>query len=51
MVFITFSLAHEDSKKMEKAHTGINSTAFSQLTISGKQLPEVLPGQPSFITE
>ena len=31
MVFITFSLAHEDSKKMEKAYTGFNSSAVSQI--------------------
>jgi hypothetical protein len=31
MVLITFSLAQEDSRKMEKTYTGINSTAASHL--------------------
>ena len=29
MVLITFSLAHEDSKKMQPIYTGINSSAIS----------------------
>jgi hypothetical protein len=29
MVLITFSLAQEDSRKMEKAYTGINTTTAS----------------------
>lgn len=33
MVLITFSLAQEDSKKMEKGYTGINATTASQLLV------------------
>ena len=33
MVLITFSLAQEDSRKMEKMYSGINSTAASQLQV------------------
>jgi len=29
MVLITFSLAQEDTRKMEKAYTGFNATASS----------------------
>lgn len=33
MVLITFSLAQEDSRKMEKMYSGINSSAASQLQV------------------
>ena len=33
MVLITFSLAQEDSKKMEKIYTGINTSAASHLLV------------------
>jgi hypothetical protein len=33
MVFITFSFAQEDSKKMEKMYSGINATAASKLLV------------------
>ncbi len=33
MVLITFSLAQEDSRKMEKMYSGIYSTAASQLQV------------------
>lgn len=33
MVLITFSLAQEDSRKMEKMYSGINTTAASQLQL------------------
>lgn len=42
MVFITFSLAHEDSKKMERAYSGIHSTAISQILIPPQQPQDVL---------
>ena len=31
MVLITFAMAHEDTKKMEKAYTGVNVTASSAI--------------------
>ncbi len=37
MVLITFSLAQEDSKKMEKMYTGANAATASTLTV-GYQL-------------
>lgn len=33
MVLITFSLAQEDSKKMEKIYTGINAGTASRLLV------------------
>ena len=33
MVLITFSLAQEDSRKMEKMYSGINTTAASLLQV------------------
>jgi ribosomal protein S2 len=33
MVLITFSLAQEDSKKMEKVYTGINSNTANRLLV------------------
>ena len=33
MVLITFSLAQEDSRKMEKMYSGINSSTASQLLV------------------
>ena len=33
MVLITFSLAQEDSKKMEKVYTGINSHTANRLMV------------------
>jgi len=32
MVFITFSLAHEDSKKLDQLYTGVVSPATTSLT-------------------
>jgi hypothetical protein len=51
MVFITFSLAHEDSKKMEKAYTGINSSAISHFHLSGMQPPKIVTDQTPFVSE
>jgi hypothetical protein len=33
MVLITFSLAQEDSRKMEKMYTGINASTASRLLV------------------
>ena len=33
MVLITFSLAQEDSRKMEKMYSGINASTVSQLLV------------------
>jgi len=33
LVLITFSLAQEDSRKMEKMYSGINSTTVSRLLV------------------
>ena len=33
MVLITFSLAQEDSRKMEKVYSGINATTASKLQV------------------
>ena len=33
MVFITFSLAQEDSRKMEKMYSGINASTASRLLV------------------
>jgi len=33
MVFITFSLAQEDSKKMEKFYSGVNASTLSHLLV------------------
>ena len=33
MVLITFSLAQEDSRKMEKMYSGINASTASQLLV------------------
>lgn len=38
MVLVTFSLAHEDTKKMEQLHQGVNASSASVLQEwSGKQ--------------
>ena len=39
MVLITFSLAQEDSKKMEKMYTGVNASTASTLIVEQLQLP------------
>ena len=39
MVLITFSLAQEDSKKMEKMSTGVNTTTASTLVADHLQAP------------
>lgn len=39
MVFISFSLAHEDSKKMEKAYSGVTTESAPKLAA----LPETQP--------
>jgi hypothetical protein len=40
LVFITFALAQEDSKKMEKAYTGIQAKSASRLAaVSSLQVP------------
>ena len=39
MVLVTFSLAQEDSKKMEKLNTGINTTTASTLITEYLQMP------------
>lgn len=31
LVLITFAMAHEDTKKMEKAYAGVNATASSAI--------------------
>ena len=51
MVFITFSLAHEDSKKMEKVYTGLNTSALSHLNFTGKQQQTSQPDHGPFDTE
>jgi hypothetical protein len=38
MVFIIFSLAHEDSKKMGKGYTGINNYTATKLASLQKEL-------------
>jgi hypothetical protein len=38
MVFVIFSLAHEDSKKMEQGYTGINSYTAAKLASIKKEL-------------
>ncbi len=40
MVLITFSLAQEDSKKMEKIYTGANATTTAKL-VAGHHTTEV----------
>jgi len=39
MVLITFSLAQEDSKKMEKMSTGVNTNTVSTLVAEHVQAP------------
>lgn len=39
MVLITFSLAQEDSKKMEKMYTGVNTSTASTLIAQDLQIP------------
>lgn len=45
MVLITFSLAQEDSRKMEKMYSGINTTAALQL--QGHQPISIIQGTPA----
>jgi len=42
LVFIIFSFAHEDSKKMEKGFIGVNSYTISKLA-SAQPHPKNLP--------
>jgi hypothetical protein len=37
MVFIIFSLAHEDSKKMEKGYMGVNTYTATKLALLPQQ--------------
>jgi len=37
LVFIIFSFAHEDSKKMEKGYIGVNSYTISKLASTQQQ--------------
>jgi len=46
LVFISFSLAHENSKNIEKAYFGLNSSAISRLSIPGIEIPQNLPQTP-----
>lgn len=39
MVLITFSLAQEDSKKMEKMYTGVNASTASTLIVEHIHVP------------
>lgn len=39
MVLVTFSLAQEDSKKMEKLQTGVNTSTASTLIVEYLQMP------------
>jgi hypothetical protein len=43
LVLITFALAQEDSKKMEKAYIGINASARSLLVSLPSSKPEKTP--------
>ena len=45
MVLITFSLAQEDSRKMEKMYSGVNTTAASSLLVQQPVLK--IPDAPS----
>jgi hypothetical protein len=38
MVFVIFSLAHEDSKKMEKGYEGVNTYTAARLASAQKEL-------------
>ena len=38
MVFVIFSLAHEDSKKMEQGYVGVNTYTASKLASVQKEL-------------
>jgi hypothetical protein len=44
MVLITFSLAQEDSKKLEKVYTGANTTASAILSKEIKSADYINPG-------
>ena len=46
MVLITFAFAQEDSKKMEKAYVGFNSSTASKLVLL--HLPEVKKSPVTF---
>ncbi|HKB43326.1 MAG TPA: hypothetical protein VKC90_03020 [Chitinophagaceae bacterium] len=46
MVFIIFSLAHEDSKKMEQGYMGINTYTATKLASLQKEL-KTFPGNPA----
>ena len=50
MVLITFSLAQEDSKKMEKMYTGANTTTASSL-LTDKLEPTAKEQAPSATQE
>lgn len=47
MVFITFALAHEDSKKMERVYIGVNTSMASSLA----ELPETTTETISSLSE
>ncbi|MEO7983453.1 MAG: hypothetical protein ABI688_05155 [Bacteroidota bacterium] len=42
MVLITFSLAQEDSKKMEKMYTGVSSGTASNLVTARPEVPVIV---------
>jgi hypothetical protein len=50
LVFIIFSFAHEDSKKMEKGYIGVNSYTISKLA-SAQQQPNSLPKESTIESE
>jgi hypothetical protein len=43
LVFISFALAHEDSKKMEKAYTGFNQHSAPRLASLPQAQISILP--------
>jgi hypothetical protein len=45
MVLITFSLAQEDSKKLEKVYTGASTTASIMLSTQLKSADNTIPEQ------
>jgi hypothetical protein len=50
MVLITFSLAQEDSRKMEKMYSGINASSASRLLVQQSIIKiEDAPAAPSSI--
>ena len=51
LVLITFSLAQEDSKKMEKMYSGANTVAATLLVNHPEPGKENIPITPAVITE